>query len=130
MMPSSIVTDLDDSGSLIVGQTVLAGLADQRHGRRASAQLPPLARGRATTPWAGTNAVGYHVANVVIHALGGAGAGLGGGAADVRSSAWRGARRVRQNAPYLVAFFVALLVAVHPLQTESVTYAVQRADSG
>ena len=43
-------------------------------------------------------------------------------------------RRVKDNAPYLAnatlfAFFAALLWTLHPLQTESVTYTVQRAES-
>jgi len=43
-------------------------------------------------------------------------------------------RRVKDNAPYLanatlLAFFAALLWTLHPLQTESVTYIIQRAES-
>lgn len=38
-------------------------------------------------------------------------------------------RRVKDNAPYLIAFAAALLWTLHPLQTESVTYTVQRAES-
>jgi tetratricopeptide (TPR) repeat protein len=38
-------------------------------------------------------------------------------------------RRVKDNAPYLIALAAALLWTVHPLQTEAVTYVVQRVES-
>ncbi len=38
-------------------------------------------------------------------------------------------RRVKDNAPYPIAFAAALLWTLHPLQTESVIYSVQRAES-
>jgi tetratricopeptide (TPR) repeat protein len=64
----------------------------------------------------------YHAVNLLIHAL--AGLALFGiirrtltGLAD------------RKGDATLTAFFVALLWLVHPLQTESVTYIVQRAES-
>jgi len=56
---------------------------------------------------------GYHAGNLVIHLL--AGLTLFG--------------IMRRCAPFLCAFAVALLWTVHPLQTESVTYIVQRAES-
>ena len=76
----------------------------------------------------GTDVVGYHVANILIHAL--AALCLFGFVRRTFALVGMGAeRRVRLDAPYLVAFLVALLWAVHPLQTESVTYVIQRAES-
>lgn len=76
----------------------------------------------------GTNVVGYHVANIVIHAL--AALCLFGLVRRTFALMDVGAeRRVRYNTPDLGAFVVALLWAVHPLQTESVTYVIQRAES-
>jgi Tfp pilus assembly protein PilF len=73
----------------------------------------------------GTNVTGYHLANILIHAL--AALTLFG---IVRRTLvlprWRG--RFQADAPALAAF-AAVLWAVHPLQTESVTYLSQRAES-
>jgi protein O-mannosyl-transferase len=72
----------------------------------------------------GAQVRGYHLANLVIHLL--AGLVLFG---FVRRTQ---ARTPRQDAPEvctLLAFVVALLWLVHPLQTESVTYVIQRAES-
>jgi tetratricopeptide (TPR) repeat protein len=75
----------------------------------------------------------YHALNLLIHALAGlalfgivrrtlAGPAANGGPA-------KAAARVTGGEATLTAFFVALLWLVHPLQTESVTYVVQRAES-
>jgi tetratricopeptide (TPR) repeat protein len=64
----------------------------------------------------------YHAANLLIHAL--AGLALFG---NIRRTLMGLAGR--KSGATLTAFFVALLWLVHPLQTESVTYVVQRAES-
>ncbi len=73
----------------------------------------------------GTNPWAYHLLNVLIHA----------GAALLLWGIIRRTlllpifgERFKESAA-AVAFFTALLWAVHPLQTESVTYIVQRAES-
>ena len=63
---------------------------------------------------------GYHAVNLAIHVL--ASLALFG---IVR----RTFVRLRLGSPCLLAFAAALLWAVHPLQTESVTYLIQRAES-
>jgi tetratricopeptide (TPR) repeat protein len=75
----------------------------------------------------------YHAVNLLIHAL--AGLTLFGivrrtlaGLATDRGQA-RGMARGTGGEETLIAFSVALLWLVHPLQTESVTYIVQRAES-
>jgi Tfp pilus assembly protein PilF len=72
-----------------------------------------------------TNVRGYHMVNMAIHAL--AVLVLFG---VVRRTLLLGdmSERFGQASPYL-ALAVAMLWAVHPLQTESVTYVVQRAES-
>ena len=67
----------------------------------------------------GTDVRGYHVVNLIIHLL--AGLALFG---IVR----RTLARFRREATF-TAFLAALLWTVHPLQTEAVTYVVQRAES-
>ena len=64
----------------------------------------------------------YHVANLFIHAF--AGLALFGVLRRGLARAALAPTRVE-----LVAFFTALLWTLHPLQTESVTYIVQRAES-
>lgn len=68
----------------------------------------------------GTGVLGYHAVNLAIHLL----------AALVLFGL---ARRTLQLAgardPGLVAFAIGLIWAVHPLQTEAVTYVIQRAES-
>ena len=61
----------------------------------------------------GTTVEGYHVGNFLIHAL--AGLALFG--------------LVRRTCETTIALVVAVLWTVHPLQTESVTYIIQRAES-
>ena len=73
----------------------------------------------------GTDVRGYHATNLLIHVL--AGAALFG-------IARRTLRRPGLNALFgrdadLLAFAVALIWTLHPLQTESVTYVVQRVES-
>jgi len=68
----------------------------------------------------GTAVWGYHAANLAIHIM--AGLALFG---VVRRTL---ARRADASAS-LVAFSVSLLWTLHPLQTESVTYLIQRAES-
>ena len=73
----------------------------------------------------GTAVQGYHALNLAIH-LSAALALLG----IVRRTLRRPALRGRfGDAALPLAFAVALLWAVHPLQTESVTYVIQRAES-
>ena len=72
----------------------------------------------------GTEVRGYHVVNVWIHVA--AGLALFGGVRRTllrRSGAGDGTRAT------VLAFAVGMLWTVHPLQTESVTYVVQRAES-
>src|SRR6185312_4252239 len=68
----------------------------------------------------GTNPWGYHALNLAIHVL--AGLTLFG---LVRRTLEAG----RKGSALLPAFAAALLWTVHPLQTEAVTYIVQRAES-
>ena len=68
----------------------------------------------------GTRVWGYHAVNLAIHAA--AGCALFG---VVR----RTLRRIGQAGSLGLAFAAALLWTVHPLQTEAVTYLVQRAES-
>jgi tetratricopeptide (TPR) repeat protein len=55
----------------------------------------------------------YHALNLLIHVF----------------AAWTLFGIVKRSLPILVAFAIALLWSVHPLQTESVTYLSQRAES-
>ena len=71
-----------------------------------------------TRALAGPGVRGYHLTNLGIHIL----AGL------LLFGILRRTGRGREGA-WLLAFAVALLWTVHPLQTESVTYLVQRAES-
>ena len=76
--------------------------------------------------WSGLNVTSYHVVNLVIHAL--AAAALFG---LVRRSLLRPALRGRftADAAWWIATAVALLWALHPLQTETVTCVVQRTEA-
>ncbi|MBC7365586.1 MAG: tetratricopeptide repeat protein [Undibacterium sp.] len=87
--------------------------------------------------WGGEAVVGYHVVNVAIHGLaalvlfgllrrtlGRVGLKRPDGVGGIRAEP-----RVEDDAPGLLALAVALLWAVHPLQTEAVTYVIQRAES-
>ena len=75
--------------------------------------------------WGGTEPRGYHVTNLVIHALAGL-ALLGLVRRTLRRPALPG--RFADLAD-LLAGATALLWVVHPLQTESVTFVVQRTES-
>ncbi len=72
----------------------------------------------------GPHVAGYHAVNLLIHLL----AALTLLGVVRRTLAATPVAFLRENA-FNVAFFSALLWAVHPLQTESVTYVVQRAES-
>src|SRR4051812_22467160 len=73
----------------------------------------------------GTAVLGYHVTNVVIHAVG----------ALALFGLTRRTLRTPKLSPLVraaadeVALLAALLWALHPLQTEAVTYVIQRAES-
>lgn len=68
---------------------------------------------------------GYHAANITIHAL--AALVLFGLVRQTLLLPGQAQRFARHAAP--LAFAAALLWAVHPLQTESITYIIQRAES-
>ncbi|HZP59876.1 MAG TPA: hypothetical protein VFB27_06085, partial [Opitutaceae bacterium] len=74
--------------------------------------------------WGGTGVGGYHAFNLAVHLV--AGLALFGIVHRTlllsRNEIWR-AQAAR------LAFFAALLWLVHPLQTESVTYVIQRAEA-
>ncbi|MFV2068321.1 MAG: tetratricopeptide repeat protein [Pirellulales bacterium] len=73
----------------------------------------------------GRQVIGYHVVNLAIHLF----AGLvlfGIVRRTLRLETMHG--RYASSAPWL-AFSIALLWLIHPLQTESVTYVIQRAES-
>jgi tetratricopeptide (TPR) repeat protein len=78
----------------------------------------------------GTRAWSYHALNVVIHILAGL-ALFGIVRRTLDGMAGRPGDRTNPGAdgPLLVAAAAALLWVLHPLQTESVTYVVQRAES-
>ena len=75
----------------------------------------------------GAHVWGYHALNLAIHVL----AGLALFGIVRRTASVRIAADTRGDTPdpATLAFLVALLWTVHPLQTESVTYVVQRAES-
>jgi len=73
----------------------------------------------------GSNVLGYHLFNVGVHAL--AALTLFGLVARTLELGRLGARWAGAARP--LALVVSLLFAVHPLQTQSVTYVVQRAES-
>jgi tetratricopeptide (TPR) repeat protein len=73
----------------------------------------------------GLDVRGYHVVNLVVHVLA---ALLLFGIARRSLQCEAGGRRDGSGAAGL-AFAIALIWAVHPLQTESVTYVIQRAES-
>ncbi|HEY5228226.1 MAG TPA: tetratricopeptide repeat protein, partial [Opitutaceae bacterium] len=81
----------------------------------------------------GTKVLGYHTLNVAIHAV--AALLLFGVVLRTLGICRMGGQERGLDPPWpasgdlIVAFLTALLWAVHPLQTESVTYVVQRAES-
>jgi Flp pilus assembly protein TadD len=68
----------------------------------------------------GTAVAGYHLVNLAIHA---------GAALLLCAVVRRTLTMLAHPAAGAIAFFTALLWAVHPLQTEAVTYTVQRTES-
>ena len=75
----------------------------------------------------GTGTASYHAFNVVIHAL--AALTLFGIVRRTLGREKPGATTVSPRAATALAFAVSLVWAIHPLQTESVTYVIQRAES-
>ncbi len=73
----------------------------------------------------GNGAWSYHLANLAIHIL----AALALFGVVRRTLALRPSLVPQERDREVLAFYVALLWAVHPLQTESVTYVIQRAES-
>ena len=67
---------------------------------------------------------GYHVVNIIIHILSGIVL-----YAFLRITLSLPAAKLNENQAYIISFFAALLWLVHPLQTQSVTYIVQRLNS-
>ena len=68
----------------------------------------------------GTGPLGYHAVNVAIHAL---------AALALFGIVRRTLKRLQASRPDSVAAAATLIWALHPLQTEAVTYIVQRAES-
>jgi tetratricopeptide (TPR) repeat protein len=67
---------------------------------------------------------GYHVVNIIIHIL--TGIVL---YAFIKTTLSLPSIKLKDNQAYTIALFAALLWLVHPLQTQSVTYIVQRLNS-
>jgi tetratricopeptide (TPR) repeat protein len=95
------------SGSMVYGRPVLSLSLALNHAVSGN------------TPWS------YHVANLAIHVM----AALALFGIVRRTLALRPGSFPGERDRILLAFAVALLWAVHPLQTESVTYVSQRAES-
>lgn len=72
----------------------------------------------------GLDVRGYHVVNILIHLLSAVLL-----YAFVRSTLGIASLRERYGEPGAIAFFTALIWLVHPVQTQSVTYIVQRMNS-
>ena len=122
----------DDSAAIIENPTI-RHLEDMRHVLTPPSDNGVTVGGRPLLnltfalnyAWGGFSVVGYHVVNVLIHlaatlALYGIARRtllMAGHSADLRRAAGG------------IAFVSALVWAAHPLQTESVTYIVQRAES-
>jgi protein O-mannosyl-transferase len=111
----------DDAGSIVDNSTI-------RHLWPITTVLSPPSGGRTVSgrpivnltfalnyAFGGTNVRGYHLVNLVIHLLAGV--------------TLFGIARRTLRPQVLLAFVIALIWTVHPLQTEAVTYIVQRAES-
>jgi tetratricopeptide (TPR) repeat protein len=123
----------DDASSIVTNPTIqrLAALGDVLSGPQSNvtAQGRPLLNLSLAINYAlhGTSVRGYHITNLLIHAL----------AATVlfglirRTIVLNEAARCVPPPQHAATFalIVAVLWAVHPLQTESVTYIIQRAES-
>ena len=70
------------------------------------------------------NIIGYHVINTLVHVLTGFFFYL-----FIESTLSIPSLRSKYTRPFLTAFFTALVWLVHPIQTQSVTYIVQRMNS-
>jgi tetratricopeptide (TPR) repeat protein len=126
---------LDDDASILQNAT-LRHLGDLR------AVLTPLSGGGLTVDGrpilnlsfainyaiSGTAVWSYHAVNLLIHVLG-ALALFGVARRVLEAGSGRPGEPARRLAPAPFAFAVAILWAVHPLNTESVTYVAQRAES-
>jgi hypothetical protein len=97
----------------------------------ATALLPPLGATVSGRPvlnasfainyaWGGVDPSGYHELNLAIH---------GAAALALFGVARRTLLTLGSSSPSIPAFLIAILWALHPLQTEAVTYVVQRAES-
>jgi tetratricopeptide (TPR) repeat protein len=128
---------LDDQPSIVDNPTIrhLADLKTVLTGQTGSG-LPtdgrPLLNLSLAVNYAisGTHVWSYHAANIAIHIL--AGLALFGIARRTLEGMARrpgAARTLGPDGPVLAALAVALLWVLHPLQTESITYIVQRAES-
>jgi tetratricopeptide (TPR) repeat protein len=142
----------DDTRSILENPTLrhlsLAALSPPAGGMTVSGR--PLLNFSLAVNYAisGTQVWSYHALNLLIHALAGLTlfgivrrtlekAGTGGppvrdlpGMRTERTDGWALSATAGEVArPYLVAFVIALLWTLHPLQTESVTYVIQRAES-
>lgn len=116
---------LFDDYDSIIGDAVIKHPEALRGQAFGGARLIPTLTFAANYAFGGLNPLGYHVVNLAIHLL----------------TSWvlfALLRRVFQlpsiredvaRAATFMAFSTALLWTVHPLQTESVTYVVQRAES-
>ena len=113
----------DDASSIVTNPTIqkLSSLGEVLAGpvTNVTAQGRPLLNLSLALNYAigGTAVEGYHVGNLIIHTL----------AALALFGILR--RTLRREHATPLAFAIAVLWAVHPLQSESVTYTIQRAES-
>jgi tetratricopeptide (TPR) repeat protein len=78
----------------------------------------------------GAHAWSYHALNIAIHILAGLALfGIARRTLETMAGRPGAPRTLGPNGPVLAALAVALLWVLHPLQTESITYIVQRAES-
>jgi Tfp pilus assembly protein PilF len=74
--------------------------------------------------WGGLNVFGYHLVNSIIHIITGLTLFL-----FFRLTFETPALRTKYHSGHLIAFLAAVLWLAHPIQTQSVTYVVQRMNS-
>ena len=119
---------LDDSSSIAGNPSIrhlwpLGGPLSPPHGRGLTVDGRPILNLSLAVNYAlgGARVWGYHALNLIIHIV----AGL-----VLFGVVRRTLERIRAAGdPMLLALAVALLWTLHPLQTESVTYVIQRAES-